>query len=67
MIKKETLIKELIDKHPETIEVLRGYGLNCVGCPSAAHETLENGLKVHGMDHEIELVLRDLNKVIEKD
>jgi len=66
MIKKDTIIKDLIDKHPETIEVLIGYGLSCVGCPSAVHETLENGLKIHGMDHEMSMILRDLNKVIEK-
>ena len=66
MIKKETPIKELIEKHPETIEVLMGYGLNCINCQFSNCETLEEGLKIHGVDHEIDAILRDLNKVIKK-
>ncbi|MBU2616828.1 MAG: DUF1858 domain-containing protein, partial [Nanoarchaeota archaeon] len=53
-ITKDMIIKDILDKHPEAAEVFMKYGLRCVGCPSAAHETLENGLKIHGMDHEIE-------------
>ncbi|MBU1252398.1 MAG: DUF1858 domain-containing protein [Nanoarchaeota archaeon] len=65
-ILKSTPIKELIKNHPETIEVLLGYGLNCVNCRFSAYDTLESGLKIHGLEHELELILKDLNEVINK-
>jgi len=65
-ITKDTRIKELLDNHPEVIEVLMDYGLNCVNCHFSSQDTLESGLKIHGLDHEIEMILRDLNSVIEK-
>ena len=64
-IKKDTPIKELIKNHPETIEVLQGYGLNCVNCHFSAYDTIESGLKIHGLDHELEMILKDLNEVSE--
>ena len=65
-ITKDMIIKDILDKHPEAAEVFMKYGLRCVGCPSAAHETLENGLKIHGMDHEIEMILKELNETVGK-
>ncbi|MBU2503864.1 MAG: DUF1858 domain-containing protein, partial [Nanoarchaeota archaeon] len=59
-ITKETPIKKILDEHPETIEVLLGYGLNCVNCRFSAYDTLESGLKIHGLEHELELILKDL-------
>ena len=67
IITKSTRIKKLIDEHPETVEVLMGYGLNCVNCHFSVYDTLESGLKIHGLDHEIEMILRDLNKVVDED
>ncbi len=34
-------------------------GMHCVGCPSAAGETLEEASMVHGMD--IDKLLSDIN------
>lgn len=66
MIKKDMIIKEILDKYPETAKVFVKYGLRCVNCPMAAHETLEMGLKMHGMDHETERILKDLNEAVKK-
>lgn len=63
-IEKNTPIKKMLDEHPEVIEVLMGYGLNCVNCHFSQFDTLESGLKMHGLDHELEMILRDLNKVV---
>ncbi len=65
-ITKKTLINELIEKNPEVTEILMDYGLNCVGCHFSSHDTLETGLKIHGLDHEMEMILRDINKVVDK-
>lgn len=60
----ETPINKLLKKHPESVDVLMSYGLNCVNCSFSSFDTLKNGLKIHGLDHEIEMILRDLNRVI---
>ena len=64
-IKKETQINELLEKHPEAAEILMAYGLHCVGCHFSDLDTLEDGAAMHGMpDEEIELMIRDVNKVV---
>ena len=63
-ITAKTPINSLIEKHPEVIEILMDYGLNCVGCHFSGHDTLETGLKIHGLDHEMKMILRDINKVV---
>jgi hybrid cluster-associated redox disulfide protein len=70
-ITKKIPINDLIDKHPDVIPVLMGYGLHCVGCSFAKHDTLETGAKIHGMnEEELEMLVKDVNatiKVSEKD
>lgn len=67
-ITKKTLLAEIIEKHPGVAEALVfKYGLHCVGCPAAAMETLEEGLKAHGMsDEEVEKVIDKLNSLTDK-
>lgn len=66
-ITKEFPINKLLKEHPEVIDVLMSYGLNCVNCSFSHFDTLENGLKIHGLDHELEMILRDLNRVVNKE
>ncbi|MDP3991903.1 MAG: DUF1858 domain-containing protein [Nanoarchaeota archaeon] len=67
MITKETLINELLEKHPEIAEILMAYGLHCVGCHFSEFDTLEDGAMVHGMsDEDIEFMIRDANKVMKE-
>ncbi|MDP2628285.1 MAG: DUF1858 domain-containing protein [Nanoarchaeota archaeon] len=66
-ITKETIINEIVEKYPETIVVLMGYGLHCVGCHFSGFDTLESGAKIHGMDNEtIEMMLKDLNEIVKQ-
>ena len=65
-ITEKTPINEIIKKYPETREILMVYGLNCVGCSFSNEDTLETGLKIHGLEHEIKMILKDLNKIAEK-
>ena len=64
-IKKDMLLMDVVEKHPESAAVLTGYGLHCVGCHFSDIDTIESGAKIHGMDKEtIEMMVKDLNEVI---
>lgn len=41
---------DAIQQYPETIPVLQGYNLGCLGCIAASGETLEQGLSAHGLN-----------------
>jgi|APSaa5957512576_1039674.scaffolds.fasta_scaffold56775_2 hybrid cluster-associated redox disulfide protein len=49
-ITKDIGFSELLEKHPEAVEVLMNSGMHCIGCPAAMFETLEQGAMMHGVD-----------------
>ena len=51
-INKKTLIGEIVNRDPETAEVLLGIGMHCLGCPASQAESLEDACAVHGVDPE---------------
>jgi len=62
-ITKDMSLVEVIEKKPESAEVMMKFGLHCLGCAAAHFETLEEGCKAHGMsDKDIEKMLKELNK-----
>ena len=61
-ITKEMGIIDVIQSHPETIEVFQKYGFGCIGCAAARFENLEAGAKVHGIDPD--KMVEDLNAAI---
>lgn len=64
-IGKKTPIMDLINKNPEVVPILLGYGLHCVGCSFSQFDTLEAGAKMHGMsDEDIKLMIKDVNGII---
>jgi hybrid cluster-associated redox disulfide protein len=69
-ISKEMMIKEIFLMFPEKAEelanVLSECGVRCVSCCASAWETLEEGLKSHGMnDKEIDKIVNNLNKILQ--
>ncbi len=62
-ITKEMSIIEVVQQHPETLEVFQKFGLGCIGCAAARFENLEAGAKVHGIDPEV--MVQELNNAIE--
>ncbi|NIQ11749.1 MAG: DUF1858 domain-containing protein [Gammaproteobacteria bacterium] len=62
MITREMTIADIIAKYPQTIEVFRSFGLDCMECQIADYEEVEHGAGVHNVD--IEKLLEALNKVI---
>lgn len=59
MITKDMVIMEIVRKYPETLPVFGQFGMGCLGCSGALHESLEQGAQVHGID--IDKMLKALN------
>jgi len=67
-ITKNMTIGEITQNYPQVIETLLSTGVHCIGCGAAYWETLEAGLKGHGMDDQrVEEVVIQLNKVLTKE
>ena len=60
MIDKTTKIGDLLQSNPEKAPILLDAGMQCVGCPAAQMETLEEACAVHGID--LEELVSNLNK-----
>ncbi|MDF1536314.1 MAG: DUF1858 domain-containing protein [bacterium] len=58
----EMTFNEVLRAYPDTVKVLRKYGMNCFGCLGAEAESLEYGAVAHGVD--LEALLKDLNEVL---
>ncbi|OOM71477.1 hypothetical protein CLPUN_49440 [Clostridium puniceum] len=59
MITKDLTIGEIIRIKDNAPQILMGFGMGCVGCPSAQAETIEEASKVHGLN--LEELLAALN------
>lgn len=58
---KDMTISEIVFSNFKTIEVLKKYGLNCIGCLGAETETLEDVARTKGID--LDRILNDLNNI----
>ncbi|MDA8234553.1 MAG: DUF1858 domain-containing protein [Clostridia bacterium] len=56
-------IAEVLQANPKTADVLREMGMQCLGCPSAAGESLAGAARTHGK--EVNELLEKLNAVEE--
>lgn len=61
-ITKEMKIEEILEKHPESVEIFLKHGFHCLGCAAASFENLEDGAKAHGID--AEKLVEELNATI---
>ncbi|KJS18958.1 MAG: disulfide oxidoreductase [Clostridiaceae bacterium BRH_c20a] len=64
MINKDMSITELLQAYPQTADILREVGMACSLCMGASTETLEQGIKAHGL--KLEEVLSQLNSIIKE-
>ena len=63
-ITKDMTFGELIKQYPSAAPILGNYGLHCIGCHLSVHETIEQGMRVHGMDDAaIEKLVLELNAI----
>ncbi len=63
-IDKSMLIHEIIEIDPGNAAILMASGMHCVGCPSAAMESLEEACMVHGMN--VDEVIASINGYLAK-
>ena len=53
---------EVLEKHPEVAEILFEKGMHCIGCPMSQMESLEDGIKAHGLN--VDEIVKELNSKI---
>ena len=51
-VTKDMLITDVLAVDRELAVILMNHGMRCVGCPSAASETVEEAATGHGIDPE---------------
>ena len=60
MITKTDIVADVLKKNKNAEEILRNFGMGCLGCPSASMESLEDACNIHGLD--LDEVLKKLNE-----
>ncbi len=61
-INKDMTFAELLHIKPDAGMILGEYGLHCIGCHLSVSETIEQGMKAHGLsDPDIDSLIRELN------
>jgi len=63
-ISKEMTFNEVLRKYPDSVKVLKKYGMNCFGCQGAEAESLEDGAIAHGVH--LDSLLKDLNGALKR-
>ena len=61
-IRHDMIIRDVVARYPEVMEVMFGYGVHCVGCGYSAFETIEQGAMLHKID--LQEYLEDLNDIV---
>jgi len=64
-ITKDMTVQEIVERFPMTMPVMMKYGIHCFGCSASTWETLEMGVKGHGMtDAQLEEMLKEMNACV---
>ena len=63
LVTAESVISEIIKVYPQSIPVLRSFGMGCLGCPSATGEALQKAAEIHGLD--VNELITAINQSIE--
>lgn len=63
-VSADMLIHEIIEIDPGNAAILMASGMHCVGCPSAAMESLAEACAVHGMN--VDEVIASINEYLAK-
>lgn len=62
VITKDMGIMEIVQKYPQTIQVLQAFGMGCIGCAAAHFENIEQGASAHGID--VDAMIEAMNEAI---
>lgn len=59
-------ISDILELVPDSVELMLGVGLHCIGCGANSLETLEQGMLGHGFpDDVVEQLVQDINLLYE--
>ena len=62
-VTKDMIIADILEIDSGIAQILRNAGMNCVGCPAAKGETLEEAGAGHGVD--VDMMIEEINKYLE--
>jgi len=62
-VTKDMIISDILQVDMGIAPILLGKGMNCIGCPAAKGETLEEAATVHGMD--ADALAEEINNFLE--
>lgn len=67
LVTSDMPIGDVVNKYPETAEILMRWGMHCIGCHVAATESIGQGAAAHGLDkQQIAKMLAEMNSAISK-
>jgi len=65
LLSSDITVKELLDRHPRTLQLFMDIGLLCVGCPAEAFHTLADVAREYHFD--LNQLLQQIQKTIGDD
>ena len=66
-VTKEMTMGEIIEKYPYAAQIMEQFGLHCTGCHVNLYESLESGIRGHGLPEEqIATLVNALNEAVKK-
>ena len=65
LVNAETVISDILQAYPHTVQVFRSFGLGCLGCPSSTGEPLQQAAAIHGL--QVEELVEALNCSIKEE
>lgn len=63
-ITEDMNIITMVQKYPETAEILMNHGFHCLGCAASQFENIGQAAEVHGID--LKKLLKDLNSAVKQ-
>ncbi len=65
LLSSDITVKELLDRHPQALQLFMDIGLLCVGCPAEAFHTLADVAREYHFD--LNQLLQQIQKTIGDD
>lgn len=67
LVTKEMTMGEIIEKYPYAAQIMEQFGLHCTGCHVNLFESLESGIRGHGLpEQQIAALVNALNEAVQK-
>lgn len=61
-IAADSLVQEVVDRHPQAIAIFCRYGLQCAGCYISPYHTLADSAREYAMP--LDALLAELNRAV---